>query len=63
MAIKIGQVVKFKPEWQDKGDEKITFIAVDDESQGRVTVEAQVDLPFKPRQVVSVDMIATVIKE
>jgi hypothetical protein len=58
MTIKAGQIVTFKPEWMDKGDENITFIAVDDEENGRVTVEAQVDLPFKPRQVVSVDMIA-----
>lgn len=60
MTIKAGQVVTFKPEWLDKGDEGITFLAVDDESKGRVTVEAQVDLPFKPRQVVTVDMIASV---
>jgi hypothetical protein len=57
MAIKTGQEVVFKAEWMDEGDENIVFVAVDDEELGRVTVEAQVDLPYKPRQVVRVDMI------
>lgn len=57
MAIKAGQQVTFKPEWRDAGDAHIVFLAVDDEEKGRVTVEAQVDLPFKPRQVVAVSMI------
>ena len=55
--IKAGDVVKFKPEWADAGDETVTFIAVDDESKGRVTVQAQLGLPINPTQVVSVDWI------
>jgi hypothetical protein len=42
--IKSGEEVKIKPEWQDPGDDKITWIAV-------------VDLPIKPTQVVKVEWL------
>lgn len=58
--IKPGQIVTFKPEWMDPGDENIIFLAVDHEENDRVTVQAQVDLPFNPTKVVMVNMIATV---
>jgi hypothetical protein len=57
MTIKAGDIVVFKPEWMEKGDENIVFIAHEDEDGGTVEVEAQVDLPFKPLQIVSVSMI------
>lgn len=57
MTIKKGDVVKFKPHWQDEGDADITFIAVEDEDGGRVTVEAQIGLRFNPQQTVRTDMI------
>jgi len=59
MAIKTGQIVRFKPEWMDPGDENILFMAIDDEEQGRVTVKALVDLPIQPTQVVRSHMIVT----
>ena len=55
--IKSGDTVKFKPEWQDSGDAGIEFIAIDNEEKGRVTVEAQVDMPLKPTQVVKTDWL------
>jgi len=55
--IKLGETVKFKKEWMDAGDENIQFIAIDDEFKGRVTVEAQVDLPLKPTQVVKTEWL------
>ena len=55
--IKAGQVITFKPEYQDSGDDGITFIAMDDESMGRVTVQAQLGLPINPTQVVMIYMI------
>jgi hypothetical protein len=55
--IKSGEEVKIKPEWQDPGDDKITWIAVDDEEKGRVTIQAQLDLPIKPTQVVKVEWL------
>lgn len=58
--IKAGQTVRIKKEWQDKGDENITWIAVDDEEKGRVTIEAQVNLPLKPQQVVKVEWLEPV---
>ena len=54
-----GDIIKFKPEWQDGGDDDITFIAMDDEEKGRIVVEGQVDLPIKPQQTVSVTWIAS----
>ena len=59
MAIKTGQIIRFKPEFMDPGDENLTFVAIDDEEKGRVTVQAISDLPFTPNQVVPVHMIAT----
>lgn len=56
--IRKGDVVVFKPEWQDKGDDKIVFRALEDEDGGRVRVVAEVDLPLRPTQVVETRMIA-----
>jgi len=33
-----GQTVKIKPECQDNGDDKYTWIAMDNEEKGRVTI-------------------------
>ena len=54
-----GQVVKFKKEWMDKGDETLTFIAIEDESLGRVRVKCLLGLAFDPTQIVNVSMIET----
>jgi hypothetical protein len=55
--IKKGDVVRIKKEWQDDGDDLIVFVACEDEDGGRVLIEAQVPLTFKPRQVVQVSML------
>lgn len=52
--IKKGDVVKLKPEWQDAGDDKIVFQAVDDEYDDRVEIVACVDLTLKPTQIVPI---------
>lgn len=54
--IAVGQTVKFKPEWQDKGDEGITFV-VREVNGDRLIVEALLGLPINPTQVVSADML------
>ena len=50
--IKKGNIINFKPEWHDHGDDKIEFRAVEDEYDGRVEVAACVELPIKPTQIV-----------
>ena len=55
--IRAGQVVRILPTYQDPGDEEIQFIAIDDESNGRILVEIQIDLPIKPTQIVFSHMI------
>ncbi len=55
--IRKGQTITFKPEWQDPGDAKIAFVAIEDESGGRVLVRALLGLPINPEQVVDVAMI------
>ena len=58
MPIKAGDRIRIKPEWQDAGDDQIQWIALDDESQGRVTIQAQIPgMPILPTQVVTTDMI------
>jgi len=57
--IKKGDVVSIKKEWQDAGDDRIVFLACEDEDGGRVLIEPQVSLAFRPRQVVNVSMLET----
>jgi hypothetical protein len=59
MAIEAGDVVRIRPEWQDAGDDKCTFIAVEDEDGGRVKIQAQLGLPINPTQVVNVQWLET----
>jgi hypothetical protein len=58
--IKKGDIVVFKPEWQDKGDENITFRAIEDEMYGSVDVVAELGLAFNPISTVEVRMISKV---
>ena len=55
--IKKGDIVKIKKEWQDKGDDLITYIAADDEEKGRVTIEAITTMFINPTQVVKVEWL------
>lgn len=55
--VKKGDLVKFKPQWSDPGDEHINFRANADEYDGRVEIVACVDLALQPTQIVSVDWL------
>ena len=57
MAIKKGDIVTLKPEWQDAGDAGITFRAIEDEDGGRVRIVAECGLPLNPTSIVTVDML------
>lgn len=58
MSIKQGDIVTFKPEWRDEGDETITFVALEDEDDGRVRVGALGVLErFIPNSIVQVAML------
>lgn len=58
MAIRAGDKVKIKPEWQDAGDDKIEFVAMEDEDRGRVLIGALGVLSnFTPTQIVPVSML------
>lgn len=57
-SIKVGDKVKFKKQYQDKGDEGIEFIIVESsDNSDRVTVEAQIGLCINPTYRVTVDML------
>jgi hypothetical protein len=57
-VIRRGDIVTFKPQWRDPGDEDCTFVAVDDEANGRVTVvHADSRLTIKPTQIVATYMV------
>jgi hypothetical protein len=53
--VKNGDIVVLKKEYRD--DDRIIFIAVDDEEKGRVTVEAEIGLRINPTYVVTRNMI------
>lgn len=56
--IKKGNIVKFKPEYQDKGDDKFIFVAMENQDGDRVRVQVQNSLKnFKPNSIVKVSMI------
>lgn len=57
--IKKNDVVHILPQWQDEGDDKLTFIAVEDETPNceNITIEAQLGLPINPQQRVSLSML------
>jgi len=46
--VRKGERVYFKPEWRDAGDDQIIFIALNDESMGRVDVQAQLGWTINP---------------
>jgi hypothetical protein len=52
-----GTAVKIKPEWQDKGDDSIVFVAVEDSSDNRVTIEALIGLSINPQYRVNIEML------
>ena len=54
---KQGDIVKMKPEWQDEGDDDITFTCLEDEDGGRVRIVYDIDLHCNPQSIVTTDMI------
>lgn len=57
-SFKKGDMVNIKPEFQDAGDDQFTWIAVDDEEKGRITIQANIpDMLLKPQYVVPVEWI------
>lgn len=65
MKILKGDVLTFKPEFADSGDDEFTFVAHSDSYENRVIV-ATLENPlgecsiFTPTNIVHLDMIATV---
>ena len=57
--IKKDDIITIKPQWQDAGDASFTWVARDDEGNGRVDISA-VELAYMdvwPAQTVRTDMI------
>ena len=57
--IKKGDIITIKPQWQDAGDTSFTWVARNDEENGRVDISA-VELAYMaiwPVQTVRSDMI------
>ncbi len=53
-----GDIVKIRPQWQDKGDAEYTWVARNDEEKGRVDISAlELRAGIWPMQTVTVDMI------
>jgi hypothetical protein len=61
MTILKGDIVKIRPQWQDKGDDEYTWIARNDEEKGRVDISAlELRTGIWPMQTVTVDMVEKV---
>ena len=55
MNIYKGDVITFKPEYQDAGDSKRVFRAIEDMTKGRVIVvcDQQANMPIQPQFMVT----------
>ena len=57
-AIRSGDAVRIRPEWQDAGDETFMWIAVSDEEKGRLDIAPMgTGLAIPPVYTVRRDMI------
>lgn len=58
LTIQKGDTVRLLPQWQDHGDDKLTWIALEDEDGGRVRI-SPIDsgLTIAPNYVVCTDML------
>ena len=54
-TVKKGNIVVLKKQYRE--DDKIIFIAIDDEEKGRLTVAAEIGFTFNPTYVVTSEMI------
>jgi hypothetical protein len=58
--IRAGDTVQIKPEWQDAGDDKYQWVAVTDESMGRIDITPiDIGLAIKPVYTVKIEMLET----
>ena len=56
--IRKGDAIQIKPEWQDAGDYRFVWVAVDHEENGRVMIAPiNTGLAIAPRYVVNVDWL------
>lgn len=57
-TIQRGDTVRILPQWQDHGDDQLTWIALEDENGGRVRI-SPIDggLTIPPNYVVRIDML------
>ena len=56
--IRKGDVVRIKPQWQDAGDDRFTWVALGDEDGGRVDISPiNTGLTFPPRYVVKTEWL------
>jgi hypothetical protein len=55
----IGQMVTIKPQWQDCGDDKLTFIVASLDNYPRILLQVleQGDMPIQPIYTVTESMI------
>lgn len=57
-TIKCGDVVRIKPQWQDAGDDRFIWRAMEDEDGGRVRIyPTNTGLVIPPNQIVDVSML------
>jgi hypothetical protein len=57
--IKKGDIVRIKPEWQDKGDDKYTFIATEDQTEDNpwITIRAEIGWVINPTYCVDIEWL------
>jgi hypothetical protein len=59
--LKKGEEIRIKPEWQDKGDDKLKWFAYDDEENGRVGIYTPMpEMAIQPWQTVDAYMVERV---
>lgn len=57
-TIQRGDAIRILPQWQDHGDDKLTWIAIEDEDGGRVRIlPIDSGMTIPPNYVVRIDML------
>ena len=57
-TIRQGDTIRIKPEWQDPGDDKFVWVALEDEDGGRERIApTNTGLVFPPNQIVDAAMV------
>jgi hypothetical protein len=55
--MKVGDIVKIRPEWQDTGEDAARYLIVEWNEDRGFVIDPECILPINPRMLVTIEMI------